>query len=143
MSFPLGKAYSHAGRIVQLVPGVPFISIEEISWDSASGRDFNFGTGKQPYSWGEGHDQPIPTTFKMSKTDFLTLQASTISASNPQGDVRRLAPFNVLCTDTHPQAPVLNTLEDFLIQSFKESSAKGDTDIMVEITGVSRNVKFV
>ncbi len=139
----LGKAYSHAGRIVQVVPGVPFISVEEISWDVTSGRDFNYGTGKQPYSWGEGHDQPVPVTFKMSKTDFMTLQASTVSSTNQDGNVLRLAPFNILCTDTHPQLPVNNTLVDFLIQNFKESSTKDDKDIMVEISGVCREVRFV
>lgn len=139
----LGKAYSHAGRIVQVIPGVPSISVSEISWDVTSGRDFNYGTGKQPYSWGEGHDQPVPVTFKMSKTDFMTIQASTISSTNPQGNVLRLAPFNILCTDTHPQLPVNNTLVDFLIQNFKEGSAKDDKDIMVEISGICREVTFV
>lgn len=142
MSFPLGKAYSHAGRIVQLIPGVPSISVSDISWDASKVRDFNYGVGSQPYSWGDANDNPVAVSLKMSKTDYLTIKTSTISATNPDGDVTNLAPFNVLVTDTHPQAPVLNTIVDFLVQGFKESSAKGETDIMIELTGIARKVRI-
>lgn len=143
MPFPLGKSYSHAGRIVQVIKGVPFISVESISWDVKTNRNFNQGTGKGFFSYGEGADVPIPVTFSMSKTDFMTLQASTISAANPVGNVLRLAPFDILCTDTHPQAPVNTTIKDFYIQGYQEGSALNETDIMVEITGIATAVEFI
>lgn len=141
MGFPLGKAYSHAGRIVQVVPGVPSISVSDISWNFSKVRGFNYGTGADAYSWGEGNKEPGAVTLKMSKTDYQTIKASTISATNPNGDVRNLAPFNILITDTHPQAPVQNTLLDVLITGFDEKSATGDKDISVELTAIARDIK--
>jgi len=143
MAFPLGKSYSHAGRLVQVITGVPFISIENISWEVSSNRGFNQGTGKGFVSYGEGADVPVNVSFSMSKSDFMTLQASTISATNPLGNVLRLAPFNILCTDTHPQAPVNSTIKDFLITGWNESSALNETDIMIEISGVATAVEFL
>jgi hypothetical protein len=143
MSLELGKAYSHAGRIVQLIVGVPFISVSNISWDVATNRDFNFGTGKKPISYGEGADEPVQVKISISKSDFLILQASTVSTVNPVGDVLRLAPFDVYCTDTHPQAPVNSTIKNFYIKSWGESSALNDTDIMIELTGIATAVEFI
>jgi len=139
----LGKTYSHAGRVVQLIKGVPFISIENISWEVASNRGFLYGTGKKPYAYGEGADEPVNVKFSLSKSDFLTLQSSTISGTNPQGDVLRLAPFDVLCTDTHPQAPVNSTIKNFLLKSWNESSATNEEDIMIELSGQATGVTFI
>ena len=143
MSLELGKAYSHAGRIVQIIVGVPFISVENISWDVATNRGFNFGTGKKPFSYGEGADEPVQVKINISKSDFMTLQASTISATNPVGDILRLAPFDVLCTDTHPQAPVNSTIKNFYVKSWSESSAVNETDIMIELSGEATAVEFI
>ena len=143
MPFPLGKSYSHAGRVVQLIKGIPFISIQYISWDVKSNRGFNQGTGKGFYSYGEGADEAVPVSFRMSKSDFMTLQASTVSPSNPQGNVLRLAPFDVLCTDTHPQAPINTTIKDFLLQGWSEQSALNEEDIMIELSGIATGVQFI
>lgn len=139
----LGKTYSHAGRIVQLITGLPFISVSDISWEVMTNREFLYGVGKKPYAYGEGADEPVAVSITISKTDFLTLRASTISAVNPQGDVTRLAPFDVYCTDTHPQAPINSTIKNFLIKGWTEKSSTNEPDIMIELTGIATGVEFV
>lgn len=141
MSTPLGQAYTHAGRIVQLLPNLPFISCSEIEWDASTVRGYNFGTGQGAVSHGNGNDEEVPVTLKISMLDFVTLKASSLNLVNPKGNVLRLDPFNILVTDSHPNAPHATRIVGFLLQGHRTSSAVGEKDIKVELRGVARAIE--
>ena len=123
-----GKAYTH-DQIVFQIGNAAFVTLKNLRYKEARIKDFNFGTGVDPHSYGTGHRMPVEGTFQISFTEHLALKDG-----QPDGDVTNILPFDIPITYNNSQAPRIETLKFVLILDAEPQSESGNTDILVTYT---------
>ena len=123
-----GKNFSHQ-QLVFNVGGVPLISLSDIDINTASQREFSFGTSKLPVGYGDGRDEPGDLTFTLSLSD-----ARSLIAASPENNPNRLAPFPIPLTLLNVAKPTLFIIKNVLIQSNQITSDVDNKDIKMAFT---------
>jgi len=129
-----GKAYSHAD-IVFNVAGVPIASLDSLTINTGKLKNFHYGVGDLPVSYGEGKKTPIEMTFKISMVDGVAWE-NAISSK----DLNDSPLFDIPVTYLNEGKPRLEIYKNILIQSANKSSDTETTDIMLDITAIASNV---
>ena len=132
-----GKSYSHSNIVFQIA-GVPILSLSDISATSSQVKEFNYGTGALPVSYGIGKKNPGDLTFTLSLNDVHALELSS-----PNGDIKDLAPFDIPLTILNGVTPYLRTFKNVMITEVGKTSDTETTDIKVSITAIYSHEKGV
>lgn len=130
-----GRAYDHT-QIVITYAGVPLPSCSTITYSEEQEKEFNYGTGNRPVSFGQG---PITASgsIELSMNDIEAIRDSA-----PNGSMVQIPLADLNVTVINPQKPVNHSIKNTSFTNDEVVSNQGDKDIKMTLNFVASHIKW-